>query len=205
VVIDELVWQNMNALFLSNPDWQGVTTYAASPGKFVLKGYVQNSEQYQLLGEYINANFPYPNLLDNQVVIETNLQMQIQSLLIEGQYPAVSFSLTGGDLILSGRVEERDADALANLIKRLEAVQGIVSVKNFIVYGTVNSARIDISDKYTVTGFSVGNNQDQFVVINQKIFSVGDFINGMLITDIGPSSVSLEKDGIKFRINYNLQ
>jgi len=205
VVIDELVWQNMNALFLANPDWQAVRAYAPVPGKFVLKGYVQTQEQFQQLGEYINANFPYPNLIDNQVAVDSSLQMQIQSILAEAQYPAVMFTLTGGDLILSGRVDEADGDNFDAVVKTLQAIPGIISVKNFTVYGVVNSARIDLSDKYQITGFSRGNNNDQFVVINQKIYSLGDSLNGMLITDIQANTILLEKDGIKFKINYNLQ
>jgi hypothetical protein len=44
-----------------------------------------------------------------------------------------------------------------------------------------------------------------FIVINGKILSIGDAIDGMTITGIMPNMVLLEKDGLKFRINYNLQ
>jgi hypothetical protein len=33
VVIDEYVWQNMNALLLSNPNWQMVSIHSPTPGK----------------------------------------------------------------------------------------------------------------------------------------------------------------------------
>jgi hypothetical protein len=44
-----------------------------------------------------------------------------------------------------------------------------------------------------------------FVVINGRILSLGENLDGMTITNIMPTMVLLEKDGLKFRINYNLQ
>ncbi len=205
VVIDELVWQNMNALFSSNPDWQAVSSYAPTPAKFILKGYVQTMEQYQQLTEYLNANFPYPNLLENKVAIEANLQLQIQSMLAESDYLSVNFSLTGGELVLSGRVDDRDSSDFALLVTKIEAIPGILTVKNFVVYSNIDSVRVDLSEQYKISGFSVGTNHELFVVINQKIYSNGDSLNGMIITDIQPHTIFLEKDGIKFKINYNLQ
>lgn len=205
VIIDEFVWQNMNALFSSNPDWQAVSIYASAPSKFLLKGYVQTVEQYQQLTEYVNTHFPYPNLLENKVAIEANLQLQIQSILIENNYLSVAFSLTGGEVVLSGRVDDRDSGDFANLVSRMEKIPGVLSIKNFVVYSTIDSVRIDISDQYKISGFSIGTNNDLYVVINQKIYSIGDSLNGMIISEIQPSTIFLEKDGIKFKINYNLQ
>ncbi|MES2199652.1 MAG: type III secretion system inner membrane ring subunit SctD [Chlamydiota bacterium] len=205
VIIDELVWQNMNALFSSNPDWQALNIYAPSPAKFILKGYVQSVDLYQQLSEYINANFPYPNLLDNKVAVEANLQLQIQSMLMESDYLSVGFSLTGGEVVLSGRIDDRDSSGFASLITRIEAIPGILTVKNFVVYAALDSVRVDLSEQYKISGFSIGTNNDLFVVINQKIYSTGDSLNGMLITDIQTHTIFLEKDGIKFKINYNLQ
>lgn len=205
VVIDELVWQNMNALFNSNPDWQAISLHSPSPGKFVLKGYVQTLEQAQLLSEYINANFPYPNLLDNQVVIGNNLALQVHSLLLDQGFDAVVFNIANGELVLSGRIDELRSADFSKLVKQLQALSGIRLVKNYAVSASASSSVIDLSDKYKITGFSKGDNKEQFVVINQKIFSKGDFLNGMQITDIQANVILLEKDGIKFRINYNLQ
>ena len=44
-----------------------------------------------------------------------------------------------------------------------------------------------------------------FIVINGKILSIGDMIDGMTVTRFIRTMVLLEKDGLKFRINYNLQ
>ncbi len=205
VIIDELVWQNMNALFLSYPEWQAITVHSPSPGKFVLKGYVQTLEQAQLLGEYINSNFPYPNLLENQVIIGNNLSMQIQSRLIETGFGSVTFQVTNGELVLTGRIDDTKESEFANLLKGLQTLPGIRVVQNYVIYAKEDTSRVDISSKYTITGFSTGDNNEQFVVINQKIFGEGDFLHGMKITEITANNILLEKDGVKFRIDYNLQ
>ncbi|MBM3198188.1 MAG: EscD/YscD/HrpQ family type III secretion system inner membrane ring protein [Chlamydiae bacterium] len=205
VIIDELVWQNMNALLLFHPDWQAVHVQAPSPGHFVLKGFVQTLEQAQALSEYINTNFPYPSLLDNQVSIGENILLQVQSLLLEQGFDAVSFGLANGELVLTGRIDDHRASDFSGLVHRFELFPGVRAVKNFTVATSADTSRVDLSSQFTVTGFSLGDNDQQFVVINQKIFSKGDFLQGMLITDIQATVILLEKDGIKFRINYNLQ
>ncbi len=205
VIIDELVWQNMNALFLSYPEWQAITVHSPAPGKFVLRGYVQTLEQAQLLSEYVNANFPYPDLLDNQVVIGNNLTMQIQSRLIEQGFGSITFQVTNGELVLTGRIAEDRASDFSHLTKQLQTLPGIRLIQNYVIYSKEDTSRIDLSSQYNVTGFSTGNNNEQFVVINQKIFATGDFLQGMKITEITPDVIFLEKDGIKFKINYNLQ
>jgi type III secretion system YscD/HrpQ family protein len=205
VVIDELVWQNMNALILANPDWQAVSIHSPTPGKFVMRGYVQTIDQAQALADYINSNFPYLDLLDNQVVVENNLNMQIQGLLLEKGFSAVVFQLANGELVLTGRVDDKDSSTFTSLISEFKTFPGIRQVKNFVVFTSAETSRVDISQQYQVTGFSQGDDNHQYVVINGRVFATGDLLDGMQITAIQPNIILLEKDGIKFRINYNLQ
>ena len=205
VVIDEYVWQNMNALLLSNAAWQTVSIHSPAPGRFIMKGYVQTVDQAEALYEYININFPYLDRLQNQVVVENNLNLQIQGLFVEKGFSGVTFQLTGGELVLSGRVDDNNAKTFIDLLAQVKALSGIRQVKNFVVYTTAETSRIDISSQYTVSGFSQGSNKQSFSVINGKVLSLGDALDGMAITAIQPTSILLEKDGLKFRINYNLQ
>ena len=76
-------------------------------------------------------------------------------------------------------------------------------VKNFVVFSKPTSDIVDISSKYKVTGSSKYGNMSQYVVINGKILSVGSDLDGMTITQMQNNSVFLEKDGIKYKINYN--
>lgn len=205
VVVDEYVWQNMNGLLQSNTAWQGVAIYSISPGRFVIKGYLPSAEQAEALSDYLNLNFPYLDRLDNQVVIETNLQIQIQSALVEKGFSGVTFQLNNGDLVLAGRVDQQQTVPFTGTVEFFKGLNGIRSVKNFVIYTTTDTSRIDLSAQYAVSGYSATASETNFIVINGKILSSGDLLDGMVITQIQPSTVLLEKDGIKFRINYNLQ
>jgi type III secretion system YscD/HrpQ family protein len=205
VVIDEYVWQNMNALLLSNPSWQMVSIHSPTPGKFVMKGYVETVEQAESLSEYININFPYLDRLQNIVVVENNLNLQIQGLLIERGLSGVTFQLTGGELVLAGKVDEKDRSYFKDVVSKLKGLPGIREVKNFVVYSTAETSRVDISKQYQISGYSEGSDDHSFVVINGRVLSTGDTIDGMIITNIQSTIILLEKDGLKFRINYNLQ
>jgi type III secretion system YscD/HrpQ family protein len=205
VVIDEYVWENMNALLLTNPNWIGVSVYSQTPGKFVVRGYVQTLDQMQLLVDYMNVNFPYVDKLENQVVVETNLQTQIQSMLTTKGFSGVNFQLSNGELVLAGRVDQKQSSSFGDMVDQLKSVKGVRMVKNFVIFTTAETSRIDISEQYQVSGYSKKDDQNMFVVINGKILSVGETVDGMMITNIMPNMVFLEKDGLKFRINYNLQ
>ncbi len=205
VVIDEYVWQNMNALLMTNSDWLGVAISSPAPGKFVIRGYLQTVEQAQALSDYLNINFPYLDKLDNQVVVESNLMTQVESELLERGYNNVTYQLTNGELVLAGRVDGADSPKFDGLVKSFKALPGIRSVKNFVIYTTEDSSLVDLSSKYKVMGFSKRDGESHYVVINGKILTLGDTIDGMTIMNIETTMVLLEKDGLKFKINYNLQ
>lgn len=205
IVVDELVWQNMNDMLLTNPNWVGVSIYAPAPGRFVMRGYLQTMDQQEALNDYINMNFPYLDRLDNQVVIEKNLQTEIQNLILGKGYGAVTFELAGGELVLGGRVEENRSSQFMELVRDLKRLPGVRNVKNLVAVTTANTAMIDLSTQYQVTGTSKRDEKDYYVVINGKILGQGDVLDGMMITKVQPKDVQLEKDGVKYKINYNLQ
>jgi type III secretion system YscD/HrpQ family protein len=205
VVIDEYVWENLNALLITNPSWQGISMTSPAPGKFVVRGYLQTLEQAQALSDYLNMNFSYLDRLDNQVVVESNLMTQVQSLLTERGFNNVTYQLTDGELVLSGRVDGRDNHRFDALVKDFKALAGVRILKNYVIYTTEESSLVDLSSKYKVMGYSKKDGANQFIVINGKILSLGDNLDGMVITAISPTAVMLEKDGLKFKINYNLQ
>jgi len=205
VVIDEYVWENINALLMTNPAWQGISLTSPSPGKFVVRGYLQTLEQGQALSDYLNVNFPYLDRLDNQVVVESNLTTQVQSMLLEKGFNNVTYQLTDGEIVLSGRVDGKDTHRFDLLIKEFKALAGVRMLKNYVIYTNEESSLVDLTTKYKVMGYSKKDGASQFIVINGKILSLGDNLDGMIITAISPTAVLLEKDGLKFKINYNLQ
>lgn len=205
IVIDEFVWQNMNALLARNPNWVGVSLYSPTPGKFILRGYLKTLDEAESLSDYVNLNFPYLDRLDNQVVVESNLVTEIQSLLSEKGFANVAFQFSNGEIVLSGVAEERLHKEYNELLQQFKVLPGIRLVKNYVVMTTLDTSRIDLTSQYQVTGNSRQDNSDFFVVINGHIFGLGDLLDGMKISKIDSNLILLEKDGLKYKINYNLQ
>ncbi|MCH9614291.1 MAG: hypothetical protein SP1CHLAM54_17510 [Chlamydiia bacterium] len=205
VIIDELVWENFNALLMKNPKWRSVSVSSISPGKFILRGFVASNDEAIKLDDYITVNFPFLEHLNNDVIVEKTLEDEVQTYLLERGFVNVTFQLAGGEVILAGRVSKKDERKFNDMIATLSKAKGVRTVKSFVIFVNASSAVMDLSGKYKVTGTSKFGNIDQYVVVNGKILSRGDTLDGMMITKIMQNTVYLEKDGLKFRINYNQQ
>lgn len=203
VIIDELVWENINALLMKNLAWRGVSLTSIIPGHFVLRGYVQTTENAAKLADYVNLNFPYLDKLDNQVVVEGILEAQVQSLLLENGFPNITFQFSNGELILAGQLPPNKQSGFNSTVDTLKKIRGIKTLKNFATINQSANAIIDISPKYKVTGSSKHGKSNQYVVINGKILSAGDSVDGMVITNMQENTIFLEKDGVKYKINYD--
>lgn len=202
IIIDERVIENFNALLLKNPAWRGVTIMYTQVGRFLLRGYVATPEQLQELADYIRRNFSYLELLDNRVVAESTLNAQIQALIKEKELINVAFELKGGELILGGTVNEKEEEIIQELVQKMGELEGVTQVKNLVVF-TTGTSSVDLSSRYQVTGTSMLGDVNQYVMINGKILGSGDYLDSMMITEITKKEVLLERDGIKYRINYN--
>jgi type III secretion system YscD/HrpQ family protein len=202
VVIDEGVWKSMNDVLSQNANWRGVSIYATKPGRFVANGYVENAQQATALSEYLTVNFPYLDRLDNKVVVQDVLNTELQGLLTAQNLGAVTFQLANGEVILSGRYNEDKKSDYEALVKKINSLNGVHSVKDYAIATHPNLARIDLSANYQVTGSALVDHHGFSAVINGKIYTVGDHVDGMAITAIDPNSILLEKDGLKYKIDY---
>jgi type III secretion system YscD/HrpQ family protein len=205
VVIDEGVWQEMNALISKNPNWRGITMSATAPGKFVLRGYLPTEADNIPLQDYINLNFPYLNLLDNQVIIENTLQTQVETLLLEHGFTNTDLQMGNGEVLIAGKVSLKRKPEFMELIGEIQKIPGVRQLKNFVVYVSESSSLIDLTAQYKVMGSSKLGNISQYVLIGGKILAIGDTLDGMMITNISGAEVLLDKDGIKYKIDYNQQ
>lgn len=202
-VIDELAWKSMNSLLSTYPEWQGITMHSPKPGRFVLRGYLDSLEKKEKLTEYMNLNFPYLDRLENLVVVEKTLELQIASLLISKGFGAVQYTLSDGVLVLSGGINKSQASSFKELVEDLKALSGMREVNNYVTVITADSATIDLSSQYKISGFSSAGKNSEAVQINGKIYTRHSLLDGMRITDIKENSVLLEKDGLKYKITYN--
>lgn len=202
IVIDEYVWREINQVVEKNPDWKGITIMAPTPGHFVVSGYLKTRAQADRLSEYLNANFPYPDLLEKRVVVDEEVTSSIVSILQNRGFNSVTAKLDNGEVTLKGPIpigKGKDFDAAVAAIKE---IRGVRSVRNLASEQQPEQAFVNISDKYEVTGIS--NQSGKFsVVINGRILMQGDALDGMTITGIQPHAIYLEKGVTKYRIDYN--
>lgn len=204
VVIDEGVWKMMNDVIADNVAWRGVSIHSPTAGKFVATGYIPTVDDGTRLYEYLTVNFPYLDRLENNVVIEQTLNTQLQSMIAAENLGGVTFQLSNGVIVLSGMYNETMDRQFKRLLKELNGVKGVTSVRNFAVAAHPNRAGIDISQEYQVTGTSTYDGRGYSVVMNGKIYTLSDPVDGMKITSIEPNTILLEKDGLKYKIDYTL-
>lgn len=201
IVIDEYVWQEMNSILSKTPAWRDITMNSPSAGQFVLSGYLPSRKQAEQLSSYINLNFPYLDLLKKQIVVEEDVITQITNWLQEKQLTDVVPKMNQREVTLSGNIPAEKSNDLTAIIDKIKLIPGVRIVNNQVSFQTAETGIIDVSDHYQVTGKSkIGDKLT--VVINGRILSEGDELDGMDIQKITPDRISLEKDGVKYRIDY---
>jgi type III secretion system YscD/HrpQ family protein len=203
IVIDEFAWQQANPIIAQNPKWRNVTIQAPSPGRFVMTGQVENREEGDLLTEFIALNFLYPELLENRVIIVEEIKHTIETRLSDSGLLEVTVDITLGEVTFSGRIPQRESDILNEIITMTKKLNGVRVVKNFVVEQKVDQVMVDLTDQYEITGYSSIGNMSVNVVINGKILTKGDSLDGMEIIEIKKNAILLKKDGFRYKINYN--
>lgn len=207
VVNDEAVWQEMNILLSKHPQFKGVSMHSPKAGDFVISGYLETEKQSAQLLDYLNVNFNYLSLLQNRVVVEQSVIEEAESDLMQQGFGAVSVLFSNGDMQLTGYVSSTQLYEYEKLIAHFKRYPGVRNVRNFVVAVTPEQGVIDLNKKYPgkyrVTGFSTHGDININVVINGKILTRGDSINGYTITSIHPNTIFLEKEGLKYKIEYN--
>lgn len=201
VVIDELVWQNTNQIINRNPAWKGISIQSPSPGKFVLTGYLQNRKQAEQLYDYITANFPYLDSLQRSLIIEQDVVQSVSNMLVNQGIRSVNVQFSDGELILTGGVPAGKQDAFAELLTEFKKIPGVRQVRSQVANLVTDQSTINISDRYEVSGYSKQGRVIN-VMVNGRIITTGDTLDGMTINSISPNTILLEKDGVTYRIDY---
>lgn len=204
ISVDQIVWTNLNALLSSNTNWEGVRLTSIIPGEFILTGFVNTIEEAENLANFIFLNFPYNDQLTNNVIVEQILTAEVQTMLQQMGFSTLSFQLSNGELILAGSYAKKEEKALTKLIETLEKTPGIASVRNLGVAISGSTPRIDLSGRYQVTGFANTDHTTVSVVINGRIFAVGETLDNMEITGLENDEVLLERGALRYKITFNL-
>lgn len=202
IVIDEYVWREINQILTRNPAWKGIAVHSQEAGRFVLTGYLQTRTQAEQLWNYINNNFPYLDLLEKRIIVEEDVITAVNVALQSKGLKNVTTQIANGELTLSGKIPAGQASVLASAIDELKQIQGIRDIKNFVVEAAPDQSMVNVSDEYEVTGAS-RSGANLSVIINGRILTQGDTLDGMTITNIKPNVIFLEKEGVKYRIDYS--
>lgn len=203
VVIDQGVAGEINQVLAKNPAWRGISVQVPEPGHFVLSGYLQSRKQAEQIWDYISNNFSYLDLLDRRMIVEEDVIIQANQALQSIGLKDVTAQMSNGELTLTGNIPQSKTADLNKLVPNLKNIQGVRAVKNFVIELQPEQSMINVSDRYEVTGFAQKGGVNMNVVINGRVLSRGDSLDGMVITSIKPNAIFLEKDNVKYRIDYN--
>jgi len=202
VIVDEYVWQEANQILARTQAWRGVTVHASVPGKFVLSGYLKTREQADKLFDYISNNFPYLDLLDKQVAIEDDIISSMNNALRKHKFFTVKVLMQDGDVTLSGGIPQTRQQEFQEILKEFPLIGGVREVRNLVFNLAPEQSLVDVSDRYPVTGFSQAGGK-MSVVIGRRALYEGDILDGMKVEQITPKTILLDKEGVKYRINYS--
>jgi type III secretion system YscD/HrpQ family protein len=201
IVIDEGVWRETNFILSNNPEYKGISIHSPEPGHFVMTGTLKTSKQAEQLSNYIGSIFPYLDLLKREVVVEEEVLSKIQSWLHSAGLNNVAAQMNNGEISLTGNVPGDKADAIPGIIAKIKSIPGVRIVNNFTKIKTADMGIANITNQYQVTGSTkVGDKYT--VIINGRILSEGDHLDGMRITSITSNAIFLEKESSKFKIDY---
>ncbi len=201
IIIDEYIWRNMNQILGKNPKWKGITLHSPRAGHFVISGYLTTRKESEDLYDYLNSNFEYLDLLEKKIVVEEDVVNSIMVMLKNAGINSVNAQMSNGTITLTGAIPTDKTQDLNNILTELKGMPEIRNLKNYVQLQAPEKSIVNVSDKYKVSGVSqIGKNTS--VVINGRILSKGDTLDGMLITDISKNTIWLEKDNVKYRIDY---
>ncbi|MFN0065320.1 MAG: type III secretion system inner membrane ring subunit SctD, partial [Chlamydiales bacterium] len=207
VVNDEAVWQEMNILLSKISDFKGVSMHSPRPAVFVLNGYLKTEKQAADLTDYMNIHFNYLNLLENRVIVDQQIVEEISSELVQKGFGAVAVAFASGELTFAGYVSSSQAYNFQQIVDQFKQTPGVRQVQNYVVIVAPEEQVINLNQRYpgryNVTGYSKHGNVSINVVVNGKILSRGDVIDGMTLMSIQPNSIFFEKDGLKYKLEYN--
>lgn len=202
VIIDEFAWREINPTLSKNPAWRGVSIQSPGPGKFVLSGYLQTRRESEQLWDYVSNNFPLINLLEKKVVVEEDVISQVNSLLTKDGFRDVKTQMSQGEITLTGFIPTGKTDIFSTVISNIRDISGVREVKNYVAELAGEQSMVNLTDRYEVTGHSEQGRGNISVIINGRVLARGDMLDGMLITTIKPNVIFLEKDAIKYRIDF---
>lgn len=202
VIIDQYVWNEINQILAGNPHWKTISVNSPTPGYFVISGYLHSRQDAEHVWDYMMANFSYSNLLENKIVVEEDVVSTVLSQLHSNNFAGVTAQMKNGELSLTGNYARGRKAEYGALLEKFKKIPGVRIVSNYAAELGLEASIINISNKYHVSGFSRQDGGNLSVVIQGRILSKGDNLDGMTVTEVKPHIILLEKDQVKYQIDY---
>lgn len=199
IIIDELVWQDINPAIARYPKWRGVSIQATTPGNFQITGTLKTRQDLESLNEYLSNNFLYLDRLENKIFVEEEVLNSIKTRLQTQGIRNLKVELSNGDLSIKGTLPPGKQEEFKEIVTEFSKIPGIRSFTDYVTEAAPEQSLIDITDRYEVSGIS-RSGATLNVILDGRIVSVGDVLDGMHIISITPKEVLLEKDNVKYRI-----
>ncbi len=202
IVVDEYTTREINPILANKKSWAGVTVQTPKPGQFVLSGYLKTRDQADRLSEYISTNFPNLDNIERRIIIEEEVINSVNIMFQKVGIRDVQVKLDNGELTLAGGIPTGKEAEFNHIVEEAKAIPGVHNVRSFVSELPPEASLVNISDRYKVSGASNQGGVNLSVVINGRILTRGDTLDGMTITSIKPNVIFLEKEGVKYRIDY---
>jgi len=199
IIIDEGVWQDINPTFARNPKWRGVSIQATTPGNFQITGTLKTRADWESLNEYLSNNFSYLDRLENKIFVEEDVLSSLRTKLSNQGMKNVKVELSSGELVFRGILPQGKQEDFKEILADVSKIPGVRGVQDYVTEAQPEQSIIDVSDRYEVSGISKSAS-GLSVVVDGKIVSKGDIIDGMRIMEITQRTIFLEKDSVKYKI-----
>lgn len=204
LIIDDALCREFNQVLTRN--WPEITLTSKAPGSFALSGVFAEQDQLDKLKQYMKVHFPFASQLEFDVLAVDATTVQVNRQLQEIAPGELVGQFRGQDLLIAGTIPPNKQSDLEKFIDDARALPGISKVENLSVLRSVgddDQNAIDLSGRYAVNGVTRRSNIDVAVMINGRIVQRGDLLDEMLVLSIRSDAIILQRQGVRYRINYS--
>lgn len=203
IIIDEFILQEVNSILANHPAWKDIRVLSTTAGHFVMTGFLNTRQQAEALDNYMQINFPHPELLEKRVIVEEDVLKNVNILIQDSHLKGVNAQLSNGELVFTGTIPADKQSTFVEVIEKSKLIPGVRITRNNVkTVAAMDVGIVDLTARYDVTGHSRLEDNKHSVVIDGRILQERDQLDGMTITKITSSSIFLQKGENQYRINY---
>jgi type III secretion system YscD/HrpQ family protein len=205
IIIDAAIAKETQEVLKQSANWKEITIIAQKPSSFSVIGKVKSKEQLTQFMSYLEDNFLFMDLIDNQILVEDEVIEQVMARLNENALTDVFPSIQERDLLLSGSIRPVQRATYDQILQECRSIPGVKAVKSSVsedASSAPGSGLIDLSSRYRVTGSFAAPNSGISVIVNGRIYGAGDMLEDYLIISIEQGMMILELENTRYKIIF---